>query len=313
MRQAIVDLLAAGRIANLPTVWSNVLTGAVIALSVSGGSLEGSAGRLFIALLAGSLLYTAGCLYNDFYDRHWDAQHKPDRAIPSGRLSVVLMAQLIMGLGLGGFVLSLLLGAAATAVSLLIALFIFIYTRTHKQTPLAIIPMGVCRAGLYLLGLSVVRDVPTLSEYNMIYLGELFRSGALTPYLLPAVGLMSYIAGITLVARSEATNTLPAGAKWLGLILLVSPYLTHGVAQCSLGSVGFVFIAGAVGTMFWMKNQVEQSVGCFVSQCLAGICCVDVLFWLSAGAVVLGLPVSLAIFIVFFGLALLLQRVAPAT
>ena len=87
------DLLAAGRIANLPTVWTNVLVGASV--GVASGFGEWSI-RLAIAMVAGSLLYVAGCFYNDFYDRHWDAEHKPDRAIPSGRLKPVILGWLIV-------------------------------------------------------------------------------------------------------------------------------------------------------------------------------------------------------------------------
>jgi len=91
----IKDLLAAGRIANLPTVWTNVLVGA--ALVMVGQTWDYSQrGRLALVMLAGSLLYVAGCFYNDYYDRHWDAEHKPERAIPSGRLSASLLGWLIL-------------------------------------------------------------------------------------------------------------------------------------------------------------------------------------------------------------------------
>ncbi len=299
------DLLAAGRIANLPTVWTNVLVGAVLALAGSTTNLEGALlARLFVVMLAGSLLYVAGCFYNDYYDREWDAEHKPERAIPAGRLSEELLLQLIQILGVLGVVLSFILGFFSGLASLWIVLFVYVYTRLHKQTAFAILPMGLCRAGLYFLGFISVKEV--LPEV------EAFSLSVLSPTYLPALGLILYIAGITLVARSEATNSLPKGAKWLGLLFLSAPIFTHVIYTGTLaGSYGYLL--GGIGLVLAGKILVEDSVGNFVSLCLASICLIDGFLLLNILPSEVHPVIGITILLVSFLLARTLQRVAPAT
>ena len=85
-------LLGTGRIANLPTVWSNVLVGFWIASSCvhefqtlqdhSTGYL-----LLLIILVACSLIYVGGCMLGDAQDHNFDRINRPARPIPSGILS----------------------------------------------------------------------------------------------------------------------------------------------------------------------------------------------------------------------------------
>jgi len=282
------DLLAAGRIANLPTVWTNVLVGAALV----GSNLE-QATRLSLVMLAGSLLYVAGCFYNDYYDRHWDAEHKPERAIPSGRLSASLLRSLVLIFTALGTGLCFSFGLGAGLVALWIIGFIIIYTRTHKRTAFAILPMGACRAGLYFLGFVSMGDVALQLKI-----------------IIPALGLISYIAGITLVARSEATNTLPSGAKWFGLLLLSAPIVTHSL-PISLLTVVYMISGGVL--LYLLKVTAEKSVGSFVSLSLAGICIIDGFLLLNLRVEALPGWLSIVILIAGFLLCRLLQRIAPAT
>ena len=70
-----------GRVSNLPTVWTNVLAGCVLA----GGSL-GVATVLTLGVLA-TLLYVAGMFLNDAFDAEIDARERPERPIPAGEVS----------------------------------------------------------------------------------------------------------------------------------------------------------------------------------------------------------------------------------
>ena len=73
--------LGLGRVSNLPTVWTNVAAGVILA----GGSLE----ILETLLLLGavSLFYVGGMYLNDAFDRDIDARERPERPIPSGQVS----------------------------------------------------------------------------------------------------------------------------------------------------------------------------------------------------------------------------------
>lgn len=63
--------LRLARISNLPTVWTNVLAASVL----SGGTTPI---RLFLVMLAASLLYTGGMFLNDAFDQNIDRAERPE-------------------------------------------------------------------------------------------------------------------------------------------------------------------------------------------------------------------------------------------
>ena len=74
-----LDLARAG---NFPSVWSNVL--AALALSAPVAGAWPTSSLLLLGFLAGSLAYAGGTTLNDVADAHFDAKHRPERAIPRG-------------------------------------------------------------------------------------------------------------------------------------------------------------------------------------------------------------------------------------
>lgn len=178
-------LLATIRTPNIPSVACNVFTGILLAsITVPIQTLQAIS-----AIASGILLYLAGNLFNDWHDRDWDALHRPERALPqkifqpSSYLTLAIACSLA---GLAG------LAAAATnprslAIAAIILGLILIYTKSHKSSALAIIPMGLCRASLPMLGYFACSD-------QMI-----------TPSLiLIAAALLIHTCGLSLVARSES-------------------------------------------------------------------------------------------------------------
>src|SRR5438045_8697498 len=73
--------LELARISNLPTVWTNVLAGWLLA----GGLWDWR--PLTWLLAGGSLMYTAGMILNDAIDVKFDCEHRQERPIPSRRVS----------------------------------------------------------------------------------------------------------------------------------------------------------------------------------------------------------------------------------
>ena len=65
--------LRLGRVSNLPTVWTNVLAGTVLAGSIPTPFPMG------LLLLAISLFYVAGMYLNDAFDRQFDASEENER------------------------------------------------------------------------------------------------------------------------------------------------------------------------------------------------------------------------------------------
>jgi 4-hydroxybenzoate polyprenyltransferase len=221
-------LLDLGRVSNLPTVWTNVLAGAVL----SGARLE--ALPLGLLVLAGSLFYVGGMFLNDAFDREFDARVRSDRPIPSGRAT----ASQVFTLGL------VLLAAALTLVALtscswapapiprtplaagaaLAGLIVF-YDAFHKGNPVSAVVMGLCRATLYVMA--------------AVTLGRLTRG-----VVLGAVLLLLYVVGLTAVARREALDPrlrglvgrLIAGISLLDGLLIA---LTGAPALAALAALGF--------------------------------------------------------------------------
>src|SRR6266536_5422048 len=83
---SLATLLTLGRVSNLPTVWTNVLAGSVLA----GGAWQ--SWRTATALVAMSLSYVGGMYLNDYFDRAIDARERPGRPIPAGDISAAAVA-----------------------------------------------------------------------------------------------------------------------------------------------------------------------------------------------------------------------------
>jgi 4-hydroxybenzoate polyprenyltransferase len=225
-------LLDLGRVSNLPTVWTNVLAGAVL----SHASLN--AGALLLLATAASLLYVGGMFLNDAFDRRFDARLRSERPIPSGRASAkgvfaTGFALLAAGVILVGFVSWLrspsreaggLEWGPLAAGGCLAGLIVF-YDAFHKGNPLSAAIMGLCRAALYVLA--------------AVTLGRL--GGAV---VAGAVVLLAYVVGLTMVARREATaqhlrglvGRLIAGICLLDALLIA---LTGPLAVAAIAALGF--------------------------------------------------------------------------
>lgn len=199
--------LELARISNLPTVWTNVMAAWLIA----GGAWNGGAGpRMQLAwlLLAGSLLYTGGMILNDAADVRHDSEHKKERPIPGGRVS--LAAAWIVGLGMmagGAWGSVFRAGASLPIVVALIAAILF-YDLYHKPWPGAVWVMGSCRALLFsMAGSAVIPFVESpggslTSPFDHLSLNML---ADMPPAVwIFALTLGAYIVGLTKVARMEA-------------------------------------------------------------------------------------------------------------
>jgi len=112
-------LLVLGRVSNLPTVWSNCLAGWLIA---DGGTFQ----RLLLVCVGASCLYLGGMFLNDAFDVEFDRQHRGERPIPSGAIS--LRAVLMWGCGwlLAGVLCISFLGQTPVLLALLLAIAIVI-------------------------------------------------------------------------------------------------------------------------------------------------------------------------------------------
>jgi 4-hydroxybenzoate polyprenyltransferase len=147
--------------------------------------------RDFWLLLGASAgLYLAGMVFNDVFDRRIDAQERPRRPIPSGRVSVhgaVVFGTVLVALGLACAALA---GPKCITVAAMLTACIFLYDALLKSTFVGPVFMGSCGSLNVILGASSAG----------------FRWTA--PYGLPhvyiAAALGVYVMGVTFFARQEA-------------------------------------------------------------------------------------------------------------
>jgi 4-hydroxybenzoate polyprenyltransferase len=257
--------LRLGRVSNLPTVWTNVATGAVL----SGMPLY--PGTMALVLLAMSLFYAGGMYLNDAFDRHVDARERPERPIPAGLVSARTV--FILGFGMLAVAVAILAVAAwggrwqgtgrAVASGVALAAAIIYYDVVHKRDPLSPLIMGLCRLLIYITAALVV-------------------SGRLaTPVLAGAAALLSYLVGLTYIAKQE--NLARFRNAW-PLVFLAVPfiYAMPIVMDTVGGAVLYLGFLGWVGYSLSRLRPRRMDIPGAVVRLLAGVCLLDAL--LIAGA-----------------------------
>ena len=253
-------LMRLGRISNIPTVWTNVLAGSVIA----GGAPH--PGRIMVILFAMTAFYVGGMYLNDFFDRAIDARDRPGRPIDAGEIRAGTVSLLGFGLLGIGIVLMVTFGLGAMLWGTLLAVVIVLYDVWHKGNTLSPVVMGSCRALVYLgTGVAV-------------------SGGISQATIIGAAALASHVAGITYVAKQESLDRV--GNLW-PLLLLAAPLLVALPALFSGLTVIIAFIlllgADAVAIRLLVKRPVPGAVPLAVSGLIAAICFVDALAITLAG------------------------------
>lgn len=363
-------LLATGRVANLPTVWSNVLVGFWMASYLSGNyrreELE-TARLLLVAAtcLVASCVYVGGCLLGDAADVEFDRKHRPNRPLPQGTLTagtVKFTAYCLFALALFGMFSSTLvtfLGAlywhediplreimslfsqkstlaviqvhelllGCTLIACVVA-YAFFHKRIGKK---ALVLMAACRFMLVLYAISAAHKSFFSHSYDSGDPVSLYADWA-TPWmflLAAAVGIYTLL--LSWVASTESDgqkfNRLPT----LGWLLLAMPLLTVGFQlllskptqesyywddngntiywgdQTIHWNVYLLSLAAVFLWLFLALRTLQNSKPAFVSRALAGFCLLDAAF------IAPFFPAAALACAGLFALALLLQRVAPAT
>ncbi|MDR1485672.1 MAG: UbiA family prenyltransferase [Planctomycetaceae bacterium] len=198
---AVIQLL---RISALPTLWSNVLAAYFIG---NGNNLS----LLFFLLVSMSSIYLGGMVLNDYFDAETDAAERPERPIPSGKIS--LQTAFILGMCLVtfgvfvGFVCPFIGDCSnyekRVAIGLVTVLFCCVIAYNAFLKKMSIIgpfTMGTCRIWCYLfVFFTVERNVLVLHVVWSILVG-------------------SYVMCLTMLSRFEAESQKIQ--NWVGMALL---------------------------------------------------------------------------------------------
>ena len=156
------------RLPNLFTVFGDALMGVSLAMLALGVQL--TTGRVLCVCLASLFLYSFGVSLNDLVDAEADARHRPERPIPSGRISRMAALSFAIFLGLCGVVFAGLCGNLSCLISLVLVVLIVAYNLVLKKNAVAgAVGMGLCRAmdvalGASLAGVSMSMLFPILGR-----------------------------------------------------------------------------------------------------------------------------------------------------
>lgn len=270
--------LRLGRVSNLPTVWTNVTAGVVLA----GGVL--SPVHTVLLVVAASALYVGGMFLNDAYDAKIDAVERPERPIPSGAVS----QRQVKVWGFGWLALGLVcvgvVNVAGLAATLATCGLIVAYDRWHKGNPFGPLIMGLCRVGLYFIAAGCA-------------------GGITRAVLIGAVLLLGWVLGLTYVAKHEGKGSL--ATRW-PLWALLAPIAMSLPLVWKGGMLGRALVGGMV---MWLQRSlalVKQGgpkIREAVVSLIAGISLVDAALCLGAGQPGLAFACVGA-----FGVTLVLQR-----
>jgi 4-hydroxybenzoate polyprenyltransferase len=189
---SILPYVQLTRPANIITAIADILAGfaisgaAIILLDQeNAGYTTAQAVTLCWLLLSTIGLYAGGIVFNDVFDAALDKKERPERPIPSAKVSLANAA--ILGASL--LILGILAAYQASTISALIAFVIAALAINYDAfgkhyTFIGPLNMGLCRGCNLLLGISAVTT--SLAEYWFI---------AIVPIL--------YIAAVTAISRGE--------------------------------------------------------------------------------------------------------------
>lgn len=254
------------RISNLPTVLSSALVG-VFMLSPLVPDPTLIIGVLLPAILAIACFYVGGFVMNDVFDVEIDRIERPDRPLPSGRISILQATRagiLLLGAGVVLILITELVGAGSgkeknsfeigfpygLASAGVLVLLILLYDRFHARGAGWVLAMGGCRALVYVTCLLAVTDQLVGIEPRPLVMKYLSWPNIVFLPLVPFVVSMGlYVACFSRIARGEVdddTNSgMSRGARSLYLVGTLIPVATllgvkisGGVAAIAKGSAG---------------------------------------------------------------------------
>jgi hypothetical protein len=268
------------RIPNIFTAMADVLAGYLL---MSLGRQVFSWIDLLALLLSSSSIYAGGCVLNDIHDRGEDSRERPQRPIPSGRVTVTEAVLLVILL----FSIALAATGAAGRSSLIVAgtlvLLVVVYDLlTKKYDWLRPLNMAGCRAFNLLLGMSGA------------------FAWTLSLILFPILSL-SYVWGLTVLSKFEAGGE--AGWKrWmapLSIVLLIIIFLAMNLLGTlrvdGLVFLGLFLIFTLPQAMPGLLKPAPETIGRAVKYLILGIPILDACYVSGIHGWAYAVPVVLCI------------------
>jgi 1,4-dihydroxy-2-naphthoate octaprenyltransferase len=269
------------RPANLVTAVSDILAGMAIAQFTF-------ADFSFAPLIVSTLgLYGGGVVMNDVFDAKLDSVERPERPIPSGKVSLQAATMLGITLLFMGILSAAMYSFQSGIIAIVIALLTVVYNRFAKHhMVLGPVTMGMCRGGNLILGMSVLPE--SIQTWGLIA-------------LLP----IAYIGAITLISQDEVhggkRRTLYVAAVLYAVVLTAQLFLSQKHGNI-LYTIPFVLLhIWLIGRPLW--NAIQNPIGPLIGKAVkAGVISLIVMnaswcmafgLWPLALAVLFLLPLSM--------------------
>lgn len=234
------------RLPNVFTAFADIGLGLCATATLSPASLnDGFAWKAALLVLASGMLYSAGMVWNDYFDLAEDKRDRPFRPLPSGRVSVRTAIFLGTVLLAGGWACAAATGRVGAVVAGTLVAAILAYDARIKRTAAGPIGMALCRFLNVLLGLSLAETegLPVVTRLHL----------ALT------IGV--YIVGVTWFARTEEKRSDPKVLTRAALVMVVAGLLALAVpTRVPSGTSSPLFPYLLVAAGFWVGVPVLGAI-----------------------------------------------------
>lgn len=217
----IVDYLQLARAPAVFTALSNIVAAQLI---VSEGRFEW-VGVLLLGISSMSL-YVSGMILNDCFDYQEDCQDRPERPLPSGRISLKRGWMLGWSFLAGGVISSAGIGYKQLLIVLVLSGLIVLYNSFAKKKLYGCLIMGACRYVNWLLGLSTVALAPI--------------------HFFLAAPILIYVTSLTFLSTIETTAKNKKYIVICSIGMLLCALMIFYIQRCSLdGTIPSLFVLAA--------------------------------------------------------------------
>jgi 4-hydroxybenzoate polyprenyltransferase len=237
------------RPANVVTSVADVLAGAAIAGVFSAAIFHDHLQAIIMLCFSTACLYGGGIVFNDVFDADLDKIERPERAIPSGRVSLQQASVFGSVLLLAGIISAGLVSMESASLAVGISLFALLYNKISKHHPFwGPLNMGLCRGLNLLLGMSILMEA--LPQW----------------YFLSIVPIV-YIFSITMISRGEVHG---GGRKNLYIAAILYSIVTGFILYFSYLNDKLLLSAIILIPFLWMifkplikaiQNPIGKNIG----------------------------------------------------
>ncbi len=275
----LVDYLRIMRPANMVTAVADILAGIAISGALL-GNIDTPWSAIIGLCLSTACLYAGGIVFNDVFDAKLDKVERPERAIPSGTISLRNAALLGCALLISGILLASAVNLTSGLLAFGVSCFALIYNRVGKHHPFfGPLNMGICRGLNLLLGISIVQE--------MLY----------QDYLLALIPVI-YIFSITMTSRGEVHG---GNTKNLYLAAILYTLVIGAIAIFAFINDKLLWTLLFLIPFAWMifsplseaiKNPIGKNIGAAVKAGVISLILMDAAWAITFHALVLAFIIA---------------------